>query len=245
MKNLLRTKLSFLLPVLLISVDLFARAGGGGSVGGGGERFKLIGFIISIIYSVIISIILFYKIKKSNEIADQASETDFSWDYDELRHHAKKTFLRMQDAWMYRDIEMVKEIITDRLYDDYKLQLHEMKSRNKMNILSGIEVKGIRIIGCEDYLEDSHDRFIAHIQGEMIDYTIDELSGDIIDNTKKEIENFTDTYHFIRKDKDWVLDYIDNFVTIFDVIRTKNYQEHITGKDIFHPKTPLKVASKN
>jgi len=245
MKNLLKTRSLLLLPVLLISADMLARAGGGGSIGGGGGNFKLIGFIITIIYSIVISIVLFVKIKKSPEAVEQVSEKDFSWDYDELRHHAKKIFLKMQDAWMCRNIDAVKEIITENLYADYKVQLDEMKKNNEMNVLSSIEVKKIRIIGCEDYMEDSHDRFIAHIQGEMIDYTINEVTGDIIDNSTMETEDFTDTYHFIRKDKEWVLDYIDNFVTNFDVIRTKNYQEHISLKNTSHSILPLKMTSKN
>ncbi|HEY6913587.1 MAG TPA: Tim44-like domain-containing protein [Paludibacter sp.] len=250
MKNLLKIRLLLLLPVLLISVDMFARAGGGGSIGGGGGNFKLIGFIITIIYSIVISIVLFIKIKKSPETVDQVSENDLSWDYDELRHHAKKTFLKMQDAWMFRNIDAVKEIITENLYDDYKVQLEEMKKNNEMNVLSSIEVKKIRIIGCEDYMEDSHDRFIAHIHGEMIDYTIDEVTGDVIDNSTMETQDFTDTYHFIRKDKEWVLDYIDNFVTNFDVIRTKNHQEHknsthTTPHPVPHIILPMKMTSKN
>jgi len=242
MKNLQKTKLMVLLPLLIISVNLFARTGGGGSVEDSVGSFKLIGFIITIIYSIIISIVLFYKVNRTRKIVDQASKSDFSWNYDELRYHAKKTFLKMQDAWMCRNIDAVKEIITESLYTDYKAQLEEMKKTNKMNVLSQIEVKKIWIIGCEDYLENSHDRFIAHIHGEMIDYTIDEITGNIIDNSLMKIDNFTDTYHFIRKDKEWVLDYIDNFVTVFDVIQTKNYQEYINTKSISHSFLPLKMT---
>jgi hypothetical protein len=245
MKNLQRTKLIAFLPLLLISVNLFAHAGGDGTVGDSGGSFKLIGFIITIIYSIIISIVLLYKVKKSRELADQASESDFSWNYDELRYQAKKTFLKMQDAWMCRNVDVVKEIITESLYADYKTQLEEMKKTKKMNVLCQIEVKKIWIIGCEDYLENSHDRFIAHIHGEMINYTIDEVTGNIIDNSLKKIENFTDTYHFIRKNKEWVLDYIDNFVTIFDVIRTKNYQDYISAESDPHSILPLRMNPVN
>ena len=245
MKNLQKPKLMTLLTLLLISVNLFARTGGGGSVANSGGSFKLIGFIITIIYSIIISIVLFYKVKKSRELADQASESDFSWNYDELRYHAKKTFLKMQDAWMSRNVDVVKEIITESLYTDYKTQLEEMKKTKKMNVLCQIEVKKIWIIGCEDYLENSHDRFIAHINGEMINYTIDEITGNIIDNSLMKIDNFTDTYHFIRKNKKWVLDYIDNFVTIFDVIRTKNYQVYLNTKINPHSILPLRMTPVN
>ena len=54
MKNLQKPKLMTLLTLLLISVNLFARTGGGGSVANSGGSFKLIGFIITIIYSIII-----------------------------------------------------------------------------------------------------------------------------------------------------------------------------------------------
>lgn len=171
-------RLLALLPVLVISLDTFARAGGGGGKGGGG----IIGLIVWGIYTLIISIILFFKVGKSRRVIKKSAEQDSFWNFDQMRDNAKKVFFKMQDAWMDRNIESVKDIITSRLYDDYKTQLELMKKNSEKNILSGINVTDVRIIGCEDYLDNSHDSYIAHIKGEMLDYTIDERTRRIIKN---------------------------------------------------------------
>ena len=206
----------------LIHYDLFARAGGGGGKGGG----NILGLLLWGIYTLIISIILFFKVRKSKKIIAIDSQYDSFWNFEQMRNNGKEVFFKMQEAWMQQDIDMVKDIITQRLYEDYKTQLEVMKNAGEKNILSDINVSNVRIIGCEDYLDNSHDSYIAHIKGDIIDYTINEQTNEVIKNAKKESENFADIYHFKRKDNKWLLDHIDNKVHIWDVIRTKNYHEN-------------------
>jgi predicted lipid-binding transport protein (Tim44 family) len=203
-------------------MDAFARAGGGGGKGGGGG---IIGLIVWGIYTLIVSIILFFKVGKSRQVVAQSTANDSFWNFESMKDNAKKVFFRMQDAWMDRNVEAVRDIITPSLYNDYKIQLDLMKKNGERNLLSAIEIKNIRIIGCEDYLDNSRDSYIAHIKGEMLDYTIDERTRSIIRNEEKKTESFTDTYHFIRVGNKWMLNHIDNEVSIWDVIRTRNYHE--------------------
>ncbi|WP_047450945.1 Tim44 domain-containing protein [Alistipes sp. ZOR0009] len=221
MTTKLKFRLLALLPVLVISVDAFARAGGGGGKGSGG----IIGLIIWGVYTLIISVILFFKVGKSRKVIKESAQQDSFWNFEQMRDNAKKVFFRMQDAWMERNIEKVKDIVTPSLYEDYSLQLELMKRNGEKNIVSGIFVSDVRIIGCEDYLDNSQDAYVAHIKGELLDYTVDEKSGSITKNPKKERESFTDTYHFIRKDNKWLLDSIDNKVSIWDVLKARNYHE--------------------
>jgi hypothetical protein len=221
MTSTFKFRLLALLPLLVISIETFARAGGGGGKGGG----SIVGLILWGLYTLIISVILFFKVGKSRKIINKSADHDSFWNFEQMRNNAKSVFFKMQDAWMEREIEKVKDIITPQLYEEYKTQLELMKKNNEKNILSGINVTNVRIIGCEDYMDDSQDSYIAHIKGEMIDYTINEKTRQIIKNPDKKEEKFTDTYHFIRKGNKWLLDNIDNKVSIWDVIRTRNYHE--------------------
>lgn len=216
-------RLFILLPILLLSIDTFARAGGGGGGKGGG----VIGLILWGIYTLVVSVILFFKVGKSKKITHISAAQDSFWNFEQMRDHAKNVFFDMQEAWMNRDIDSVKDLITPRLYNDYKKQLERMKSHHEKNILSGIHVSNVKIIGCEDYLDNSNDCYVAHIKGNMLDYTINERTNQIIRNEDKEDQRFTDTYHFIRKDNQWLLNHIDNEVSIWDVIKTKNYHEEM------------------
>ncbi|HEV2833327.1 MAG TPA: hypothetical protein VGW31_15210, partial [Hanamia sp.] len=86
-------------------------------------------------------------------------------------------------------------------------------------------VADVKIISCEDFSDNSKDSFIAYIKGSIVDYTISEKTGRIIKNEKQEEEKFEDTYHFVRQRNKWLLNYIDNDVTISDLISAKNYRE--------------------
>jgi hypothetical protein len=222
MRHNFKFKLLILLPLLLISVETFARAGGGG----GNGRGTIIGLIIGGIYTLIISVILFVKQRQSQKVLERCSTSDLLWDMNEMKDVASNIFFMMQDAWMSRNLVTVKELITPRLYDDYKIQLDLMLKNREQNILSNIHISKIHIIGCEDYLNDSQDSFVAYIKGSILDYTINEKSGEIIKNSKKENERFADTYHFIRKDDMWLLNQIDNDISIFEVLKTKNFHEN-------------------
>jgi hypothetical protein len=220
----LKTVISLILLIVFICLfeDIYARAGGGGGGKGKGGIFALIAWAI---YTAIVTTILFIKTSKSNFILRWSYRNDKIWESSKMKAFAKSIFLKMQQAWMYRDIDSVKEFISKDLYDDYEEQLDIMKVNKVKNILEAINVSDIKIISCEDYQDNSKDSFIAYIKGSVIDYTISEETQRVIKNVKKEEERFTDTYHFIRHENKWILNHIDNDVTIGDLIRASNYKE--------------------
>ncbi len=214
---------TFICMLLLVANDIFARAGGGsGSGKGGGGIF---GLIIWGIYTIIITVVLIVKTISSKNIISWASKKDHFWDANKMKAHAKSMFFSMQQAWMDRNIDSVKELITEELYEDYKQQLAFMTNSKEINMLESIDVSSIRIISCEDFNDNTKDSFIAYIKGSMIDYTIYEKTKRVKKNHKKEVEDFKDTYHFVRQDNKWLLNYIDNDVTISDLIYANNYRE--------------------
>lgn len=226
MKTRITNRLLVALPLIFISLEVLARAGGGGGSGsGGGGKGNLIALILVGIYSFIVTVALYIKVDHSRSVIEKGGVNDSFWNFEQMRDHAKRVFLKMQYAWMNRDVNRVKEFISPRLYEDFKTQFDCMTESGEKNILSGIEIQSIKIIGCEDYLENKHDSFIAHIKGTMLDYTINDKTGEVIKNADKRTETFTDTFHFIRTGDQWLLDYIDNHVSIWDIIKTRNYYE--------------------
>lgn len=227
MKNNLK-KIALFLPLFILTLDALARAGGGGGGGsssGKGGPLNLISLIVAVVYSIVVSYLLYLKVEKSKNVVRRISAQDSFWNYAEMRQHARTVFFKMQAAWRKRDIDMVHDIITPRLYSDYKVQLENMIRAGQINILSGIYIQKVRIIGCEDYRDDKFDRYVAYISGEMLDYTIDEKTKTIVQNEAKKVGRFVDTYHFVRNNDQWILDYIDNDVTLFDIVRTQNFKQ--------------------
>lgn len=244
---------SFICLILVVEV-LLARGGGGGGHGGGaghsggghssggghggfgggghGDVHSTIwgfiifgGFVLFGLFATTTATLLLWKSNISKKILSKIISTDSFWDFEGMQLNARRTFYNIQDAWENRDIDSVKNNITPELHDKYKVMLSEMTSRNEKNIISQIDITETKIIGSQDYKDDSKDRYVAYIKGTILDYTINDKTGEIIKNPSKEIEEFSDTYHFIREGKRWILEHIDNNVSLLDIVTSKNYKE--------------------
>lgn len=124
---------------------------------------------------------------------------------------------------MNRNMTEVKSRVTEELYSNYTLLLNQMKKRREKNMLSNIHIAEMRIIGCEDFKDDSKDHYIAYIKGSMLDYLINERTNAILQNPEKTVGGFTDTYHFVRVNNKWLLEKTDNIVTVPNHGTLKNY----------------------
>ena len=242
-------KLLLLFSILLMTEVLMARAGGGGGHGGGGHggsagghgygghghgygggnniwgSIIMIGIIVFGSFASIITAIIMWKSRVSQKVIDQIDNSDPIWNLDNLKLNARGIFYKMQDAWENRDVERVKDILTPELYRNYKIVLDEMKERGEKNLLSSIDIKETDIVGVEDYKDDTRDRYVAYIKGTILDYTIIEATGQVIKNPGMTLENFTDTYHFIRVGDQWCLEKINNSLGLWHVLIAKNYKE--------------------
>ena len=236
--------------LLLFADNLLARGGGGGGHGGGGHSSfshsnygnnnnsnnnsddasvgEIILIILAFIAMALASSLMTYIYLKSvfsKKIIEQASKKDVLWNFNDMKLHAKNTFYKIQVAWENRDINSIENIITSRLYHKYDMMLKEMIQNDEKNLISKINIEEIFIIGCEDFHDDSKDRYVACIRGTILDYTIIESTKKIIKNYDKTEERFMDNYHFVRNDNYWLLEDIDNSVDIWSVFSINNIIE--------------------
>lgn len=235
----------FVLALLFIPCYfLYSRAGGGGhSGGGGGGGFHstshnvsssnlgdfgplLIIVIIALLgYGLVLSFLLFIKPKRSSKVIELASQIDELWNLEQINKHTFDVFCKMQKAWETRNLGPVKSIITKELYDELDEKITVMRSENQKNILEEINVNKITLISSVDYKDNSKDAYTAQIDGQMIDYIIDDRSNEIIENTQKSIGGFTDCYEFVRINNKWILNKIYNDSGIFNLMDAKNHFE--------------------
>ncbi len=230
---------------ILLSNDAISRAGGGG--GGhssGGHSFSrtyhndgsytdnsfivylvILGLFIFIIYSIILSYLYFIKSKKSKKTLLLASNRDSVWDLETIKSHTFDVFCKTQKAWENRSLGSVKSLISKELYDDLDLKITELRKEGKKNILEEITVNQITLLSCLDFKDNSKDEYMAQIDGQMIDYTIDDKGHAIIENQSKSMAGFTDCYEFIRKENKWILNKIYNDTGIFHVMDAKSHYE--------------------
>jgi predicted lipid-binding transport protein (Tim44 family) len=211
----------FLFSLLFLStISAYARAGGGG--GGSGSVYgRGLGVLLALINLALITFFVYRKNKRARQLISQLGTQDTLWNYEQMIDYAQAVFVKMQNAWMERNMELVKDIVTERLYQDYQKKLDWQKVKHEQNIIEDIEIKRTEIIGIEDHAGKDKDRFTIYIKGKLVDYTISDKTGKIYTNKAKGKTDFVDLYYFLRREEKWLLDRIENDVSLGKILKAK------------------------
>ena len=220
---------SFLLVFTILCIflpdEVVARAGGGfsggdeSSGGSGSVLFTLLSIILApffMIYSAIVTGIVIKKNRQVKALLEKISKIDRAWDIDGLKARIEKTYFNVQIAWRDRNQDIAKEYMSERLYLKHKIQTDDMSNRGVRNVMESINLKEAKIIEVLDYRDNSKDMFWVHITGSMVDYTIIEKTGRLIEGEKKN-NSFKELWKFKRQGNTWVLDEIDQDISASDI----------------------------
>ena len=222
-KNNNYLKICFFITFLFITLDIFARAGGGGGDGfsGGDGDSGIIEFVIYLLYSLpfpyniivlgIFILLLFIFRKKIqqksvlNKIPDHKKmrndaailnirQNDISFNLDKFIKKVEIAFMEIQNAWMAQDLKKIRKFISDGVYRRYDIQIKMMKELQQENILSNIKINSINIV---DYRPDG--------KFDVIDVAIHaDMKDKFISNKIKKLnsggyESFIEYWTFIKK----------------------------------------------
>jgi hypothetical protein len=228
-----RFALAKILPAVVICVaaeTCWARAGGGGGGGGGkGGWLNIILLPFLIVYSAILTYQVRAKSAACKDLLARLEKLDPAWDLDSIRHRVDEVFFKVQQAWMERNQDLAKDYMSSALYQKHKLQTDQLIAQNRKNVLENINLIEVRIVDVEDFVDNKKDRFWAHIEGSMIDYTIDDTTDRVLSGDRSKAESFTELWKFVRAANTWVLDEIDQKVSISDLSRFEAQSETAPG----------------
>jgi hypothetical protein len=206
----------------LVIVDTaWARAGGGGGGSGRGGWLSIIALPFFIVYSAILTHQVRKKSRACKELLARLEKLDPAWDPDAIRHRVNEVFFKVQQAWMERNQNLAKDCMSDALFQKHKLQTDHLIEEHRKNMLENINLTQVDIVDVEDFLDNKKDRFWAHLEGSMIDYTIDDTNNRLVSGNYKKAEGFTELWKFVRAGNTWVLDEIDQSVSLSDL---KNFE---------------------
>lgn len=214
------------IALLIYPEEAIARAGGGRSKGGG-----ILGLILWPVFAIYSAIITYYAVKKYKEaklLLARIAADDGAWDIDAIKQRIEEAYFAIQYAWRDRDPGAAEKFMSDRLYSNHSIQLQDMVRRKIRNEMRAIALNSVKVLEVLDYNDDSKDRFVALIEGSMIDYLVNE-SGQKIDGDDAN-RSFKELWKFKRETHGWVLDEIDSDVSISDVRDMQAWSEsHGTG----------------
>lgn len=122
------------------------------------------------------------KINISNDISHYLNEEEIknldpNLNIEEFRATAFNIYKDVQEAWMNFDLDKIKNLVSDELYNMYSMQLDTLKIMGQKNIMSDITTNGVHIknitfennietietimiIKCYDYIVDNNEKVI-------------------------------------------------------------------------------------
>ena len=151
------------------------------------------------------------KVNSANKLLKNSVLQDKIWDKESMILFTRIAYLRMQDAWKNQDVSLVKDILTKSCIEKTEIEFRTQAIAGYYNFIHKVKISKIEIIGIQDFENDSYDKFSAYITGTMIDENVN------YGNTEPKYGNenkFEDIYYFVRNENSWLLDDIDNEVSI-------------------------------
>ncbi|HTB52004.1 MAG TPA: hypothetical protein VK718_04445 [Ferruginibacter sp.] len=177
---------------------------------------RLLG-VLFLLASAVVGVLIIYKEKTSDRILAEATDKDRFWNKDEMTLQIKSVFYKVQSAWEGNDITCIKNYATVDFLDSFS-ELLKTKNENS-HVIDTIEISEAQVIGSQDFINNKNDKFIGYIKGSFGTTAIDPQTNEPI---RKE---FSEMYHFIRGDDDWMLDSINYKVGIWNLLSIKDVCE--------------------
>jgi hypothetical protein len=226
----MKTSLSRIAALLLIIAAFLilapeialARAGGGGGGFSGGSHSKgggwlnLIALPIVLIYSAIVTLKVREKSQACKELLARLEKLDPVWNLDAIRRRVNEVFFKVQEAWVERDQTLAKDCMSQAIFNKHKMQTDQMIAEHRRNVLEDINLIETEIVDVQDFADNKRDQFWVYVKGEMRDFMADDRTRDIVSGNEDK-EKFTELWKFIRAGDTWVLDEIDQKVSLFDL----------------------------
>lgn len=219
----------FILLLFLIPQDVLARAGGGGGNGGGkGVLYVILMLVLlpfAIVYAIVVTFLIFKKGRESKALLDQIAKKDKIWDPNYIRRQVETVFFKVQEAWIQRDQMIAKDFVSQALFDKHKLQTDMMIANHEKNVMERINLIQARVVEVMDYLDDTRDQLWVFMRGTMFDYIADDRTGEPKYGKPERPEGFFELWKFVRENNNWVLDEIDQTVSISEMSDFHSFSE--------------------
>jgi predicted lipid-binding transport protein (Tim44 family) len=106
------------------------------------------------------------------------------------------TFFKIQAAWGNRDMTTVRNLVTDEMYRIFHGDTEALKAQKKINRLENIAVRSVDIT--EAWQESGSDFITVRVFANLLDYNVDETSGQVVEGSKTDPVKFEEYWTFTR-----------------------------------------------
>jgi predicted lipid-binding transport protein (Tim44 family) len=121
---------------------------------------------------------------------------DPSFDGTAFQDGCMDTFFQIQGAWANRDLGPVRPRLTEEMYRILQEDADKLKGKKVINRLENIAVRAVDIT--EAWQEAGTDFITVRIYANLLDYNVDESTGQVLEGSKTEPVKFEEYWTFTR-----------------------------------------------
>ena len=132
----------------------------------------------------------------SNRGMGYIRQMDPSFKEDTFRESVTDIFFKIQAAWGNRDLSSVNGILTPEVQAVLKKGIDELKGQRKINRLENIAMRNVELI--EVWQESGNDFITVKFLASILDYTMDEATGQVASGSKFDPVKFEEYWTFTR-----------------------------------------------
>ena len=113
-----------------------------------------------------------------------------------FREKLSNLYVQMQNGWTAKDIEPLRPYFSDALYTQMERQLQAYKTGHRTNYVERIAVMGVSLKGFRQTPEN--DLITAVLQTRIVDYTLDDNTGNLISGDRTREKFMTYEWDLVR-----------------------------------------------
>ena len=134
---------------------------------------------------------------RSKQVAESIRSNDKFFNDDKFISDAKNKFIKLQNAWSEKDWEAIRTIESESLFELHSKQLQGYKDRGQTNKMERISVNFAELVSYN--VDNEKETVIVALNSSMVDYIIDDKTGNVIKGDRETRRTNTYKLSFIRK----------------------------------------------
>lgn len=123
-------------------------------------------------------------------------QMDAGFDETRFTDQVMDIFFKIQGAWMNRDLSSVATLLTDDMRRTFQEDIDRLLREKRVNRLENIAVRTVEI--AEAWQEQGQDYITALIYANLLDYTTDDATGQVVSGSKTDPVKFEEFWTFTR-----------------------------------------------
>lgn len=127
---------------------------------------------------------------------DEIRQTDRNFDGSEFLEIASEVFFQVQAGWMRRDLDSYRNLLGAELASEYEEEFAQMHKKGIVNKLESIAIRQVDMVAAGN--DGAEDFVTVLFRANLLDYTVEEASGDLVDGSMTQPVKFEEEWTWAR-----------------------------------------------